>query len=259
MSKLANSLEELLSTFKKLRNPDTGCPWDKEQDFKSIASCAIEEAYEVADAIEREDFESLKAELGDLLFQIVFHAEMAKEQNLFNLNEIVDELNSKLIRRHPHVFADSSTDTAKGSLEIWENVKAQERKDKNLDSILDDVATNLPSLTRAKKLQKRAKRVGFDWNDSDEVMKKLDEEIAELKFEHDKKSKAGISEEMGDIFFTLVNLSRYYDIEPEDVIRRTNLKFEKRFKDMENLSKDRGKTLDGMSLEEMEQLWQEVK
>ena len=124
MSKLANSLEELLSTFKKLRNPDTGCPWDREQDFKSIASCAIEEAYEVADAIEREDFESLKAELGDLLFQIVFHAEMAKEQNLFNLNEVVDELNSKLIRRHPHVFADSSTGTAEGSLEIWEDVKA---------------------------------------------------------------------------------------------------------------------------------------
>ena len=259
MSKLANSLEELLSTFQKLRNPDTGCPWDREQDFKSIASCAIEEAYEVADAIEREDFESLKAELGDLLFQIVFHAEMAKEQNLFSLSEVVDELNSKLIRRHPHVFADSSADTAEGSLEIWEDVKAQERKDKNLDSILDDVPSNLPSLTRAKKLQKRAKRVGFDWNDANEVMKKLDEEISELKFEHEKKSKAGISEEMGDIFFTLVNLSRYYDLEPEDVIRRTNLKFEKRFKDMENLSKERGNSLDDMSLEEMEQLWQEVK
>ena len=121
------------------------------------------------------------------------------------------------------------------------------------------MATNLPSLTRAKKLQKRAKRVGFDWNDANEVMKKLDEEISELKFEHEKKSKAGISEEMGDIFFTLVNLSRYYDIEPEDVIRKTNLKFEKRFKDMENLSKERGKNLDDMSLEEMEQLWQEVK
>ena len=128
-----------------------------------------------------------------------------------------------------------------------------------LNSILDDVPSNLPSLTRAKKLQKRAKRVGFDWNDANEVMKKLDEEISELKFEHEKKSKAGISEEMGDIFFTLVNLSRYYDIEPEDVIRRTNLKFEKRFKDMENLSKERGNSLDDMSLEEMEQLWQEVK
>ena len=259
MSKLDSKLKELIITFRKLRDPISGCPWDKEQDFKSIASSAIEESYEVADAIERENFEDLKAELGDLLFQIVFHSEMAREENLFTLEDVVDELNSKLIRRHPHIFDDGNAKDAKDSLRIWEDIKAKERSDKNLNSLMDDVPKNLPSLTRAKKLQKRATRVGFDWKNSEDIVAKVDEEIAELKIEEKKSNKDGIAEEIGDIFFTLIRLSGYYDLEPEDIIRKTNLKFENRFRKMENEAKSMKTSLDKMSLEELEQLWQRIK
>ena len=259
MDKLDSKLRELIITFRKLRDPVSGCPWDKEQDFKSIASCAIEESYEVADAIEREDFEDLKAELGDLLFQIVFHSEMAKEEDLFTIEDVIDELNSKLIRRHPHVFSDGNVKDAKDSLKIWEDVKAEERSSKNLDSAMDDVPKNLPSLTRTKKLQKRATRVGFDWENSKDIMAKIDEEIDELRIEEKNANKKGIAEEIGDIFFTLVRLSSYYDIEPEDIIRKTNLKFENRFRKMENEAKSMKTSLDKMNLEELERLWQKIK
>ena len=259
MGKLDSKLRELIITFRKLRDPVSGCPWDKEQDFKSIASCAIEESYEVADAIEREDFEDLKAELGDLLFQIVFHSEMAKEKDLFTIEDVIDELNSKLIRRHPHVFDDGNVKDAKDSLRIWEDVKAEERSSKNLDSVMDDVPKNLPSLTRTKKLQKRATRVGFDWSNSKQILEKIDEEIAELKDEDTKLNKEGIAEEIGDIFFTLIRLSGYHDLEPEDIIRKTNLKFENRFRKMENEAKSMKTDLDKMNLEELEKLWQKIK
>ena len=259
MGKLDSKLRELIITFRKLRDPVSGCPWDKEQDFKSIASCAIEESYEVADAIEREDFEDLKAELGDLLFQIVFHSEMAKEEDLFTIEDVIDELNSKLIRRHPHVFNDGNVKDAKDSLKIWEDVKAEERSSKNLDSAMDDVPKNLPSLTRTKKLQKRATRVGFDWKNSKDIMAKIDEEIEELRIEEKNANKKGIAEEIGDIFFTLVRLSSYYDIEPEDIIRKTNIKFENRFRKMENEAKSMKTSLDKMNLEELERLWQKIK
>ena len=259
MDKLDSKLRELIITFRKLRDPVSGCPWDKEQDFKSIASCAIEESYEVADAIEREDFEDLKAELGDLLFQIVFHSEMAKEKDLFTIEDVIDELNSKLIRRHPHVFNDGNVKDAKDSLKIWEDVKAEERSSKNLDSAMDDVPKNLPSLTRTKKLQKRATRVGFDWKNSKDIMAKIDEEIEELRIEEKNANKKGIAEEIGDIFFTLVRLSSYYDIEPEDIIRKTNIKFENRFRKMENEAKSMKTSLDKMNLEELERLWQKIK
>ena len=259
MSNLDSKLKELIITFRKLRDPISGCPWDKEQDFKSIASSAIEESYEVADAIEREDYEGLKAELGDLLFQIVFHSEMAKEKNLFTLEDIVDELNSKLIRRHPHVFGDGDVKDAKDSLRIWEDIKAEERSSKNLNSVMDDVPKNLPSLTRTKKLQKRATRVGFDWKNSEDIIAKVDEEIAELKAEIDKTNKDGIAEEIGDIFFTLIRLSGYYSLEPEDIIRKTNLKFENRFRKMENEAKSMNKSLEKMNLEELENIWQKIK
>ena len=154
MNKLDSKLEELIITFRKLRDPVSGCPWDKEQDFKSIASCAIEESYEVADAIERENFEDLKAELGDLFFQIIFHSEMAKEKDLFTIEDVIEELNLKLIRRHPHVFDDTNVKDAKDSLRIWEDIKAKERLGKKLDSVMDDIPKNLPGLTRTKKLQK---------------------------------------------------------------------------------------------------------
>ena len=259
MKELNEQLNILIKTFKELRNPESGCPWDREQTFKSIASCSIEEAYEVADAIEREDFDSLKSELGDLLFQVIFHAEMASEKEIFDLEDVIFELNDKLTRRHPHVFEDGSVSSAQDSLKIWEDIKAQERKEKKQDSLMDDVPVNLPSLSRAKKLQKRAARVGFDWQNSDRVFDKIDEEILELKNEKATEDKERISEEIGDIFFTLVNLTRHYDLDPEDIIRKANLKFEMRFRKMEQLAEQMNKRLDDMNLEQLEIMWQKVK
>ena len=259
MKELNEQLNILIKTFKELRNPESGCPWDREQTFKSIASCSIEEAYEVADAIEREDFDSLKSELGDLLFQVIFHAEMASEKEIFDLEDVVFELNDKLTRRHPHVFEDGSVSSAQDSLKIWEDIKAQERKEKKQDSLMDDVPVNLPSLSRAKKLQKRAARVGFDWQNSDRVFDKIDEEILELKNEKATEDKERISEEIGDIFFTLVNLTRHYDLDPEDIIRKANLKFEMRFRKMEQLAEQMNEKLDDMTLEQLEIMWQKVK
>ncbi len=259
MSKLTEEINNLLQTFKKLRDPSQGCPWDKEQDFKSIASCSIEEAYEVADAIEREDFNDLKEELGDLFFQIIFHSGMAEEKKLFNFEEVVKELNDKLIRRHPHVFDKKQEMSASESLEIWEKEKKKEREKKNLISLMDDIPKNLPSLTRAKKIQKRAKSVGFDWQNESDVIKKIDEEIDELKRAKVSQKKEDISEEIGDLFFTLVNLSRHYNLEPEDIIRKANLKFEKRFRKMEDEANKTKVNLEDLEINELETLWQKIK
>ena len=259
MNKLNEQLKELIVTFKTLRDPSNGCAWDREQTFKSIASCSIEEAYEVADAIEREDFTALKAELGDLLFQVVFHAEIANKEGLFDLTDVIAELNDKLIRRHPHVFSSNNAISASESLTIWEDIKAEERKNLKYDSLMDDVPRNLPSLTRAKKLQKRAARVGFDWPSSKDVMAKIDEELQELKIELEADNRENISEEIGDILFTLVNLTRHFDLEPEDIMRKSNLKFENRFRAMEDYAKDNNLALDTMSLEELEEIWQKIK
>ena len=259
MNKLSKELEELLSTFRSLRDPDTGCAWDREQTFKSIASCAIEEAYEVADAIDREDFKSLKSELGDLFFQVVFHAEMANEKGIFNLKDVINELNEKLVRRHPHVFSNQNALSSEESLTIWEDIKAQERKTQKLDSLMDDVPKNLPSLLRAKKLQKRAARVGFDWKDANKVIDKIEEELEELKIEHSKNNKDKLAEEVGDILFTIVNLTRHYDLDPEDIMRRSNLKFEQRFKAMEKYAEQNDLELKGMSVDQLENVWQKIK
>jgi ATP diphosphatase len=259
MSKLTEEINNLLQTFKKLRDPSQGCPWDKEQDFKSIASCSIEEAYEVADAIEREDFNDLKEELGDLFFQIIFHSGMAEEKKLFNFEEVVKELNDKLIRRHPHVFDKKQEMSASESLEIWEKEKKKEREKKNLISLMDDIPKNLPSLTRAKKIQKRAKSVGFDWQNENDVIKKIDEEIDELKRAKASQKKEDISEEIGDLFFTLVNLSRHYNLEPEDIIRKANLKFETRFRKMEDEANKTKVNLEDLEISELETLWQRIK
>ena len=259
MNKLSKELEELLSTFRSLRDPDTGCAWDREQTFKSIASCAIEEAYEVADAIDREDFKSLKSELGDLFFQVVFHAEMANEKGIFNLKDVINELNDKLVRRHPHVFSNEKALSSEESLTIWEDIKAQERKTQKLDSLMDDVPKNLPSLLRAKKLQKRAARVGFDWKDANKVIDKIEEELEELKIEHSKNNKDKLAEEVGDILFTIVNLTRHYDLDPEDIMRRSNLKFEQRFKAMEKYAEQNNLELKSMSVDQLENVWQKIK
>ena len=259
MNKLNEQLTKLIETFKSLRDPKNGCAWDKEQTFKSIASCSIEEAYEVADAIEREDFQALRSELGDLLFQVVFHAEMADEKELFDLTDVITELNDKLIRRHPHVFSNKSAISASESLSIWENIKAEERKELKYSSLMDDVPKNLPSLIRAKKLQKRAARIGFDWLESKQVMAKIEEEVQELQIEHDANNKANISEEIGDILFTIVNLSRHFDLDPEDIMRKSNLKFENRFRAMEDYAERNKIFLENMNLEELESIWQKIK
>ena len=259
MNKLTDEINNLLQTFKKLRDPSQGCPWDKEQDFKSIASCSIEEAYEVADAIEREDFNDLKEELGDLFFQIIFHSGMAEEMKLFNFEEVVKELNDKLIRRHPHVFDKKQEMSASESLEIWEKEKKKEREKKNLISLMDDIPKNLPSLTRAKKIQKRAKSIGFDWQNENDVIRKIDEEIDELKRAKVSQKKEDISEEIGDLFFTLVNLSRHYNLEPEDIIRKANLKFETRFRKMEDEANKTKVSLKDLGINELETLWQKIK
>ena len=259
MNKLNEQLTKLIETFKSLRDPKNGCAWDKEQTFKSIASCSIEEAYEVADAIEREDFQALRSELGDLLFQVVFHAEMADEKELFDLTDVITELNDKLIRRHPHVFSNKSAISASESLSIWENIKAEERKELKYSSLMDDVPKNLPSLIRAKKLQKRAARIGFDWLESKQVMAKIEEEVRELQIEHDANNKANISEEIGDILFTIVNLSRHFDLDPEDIMRKSNLKFENRFRAMENYAERNKISLENMNLEELESIWKKIK
>jgi MazG family protein len=259
MNKLNEQLTKLIETFKSLRDPKNGCAWDKEQTFKSIASCSIEEAYEVADAIEREDFQALRSELGDLLFQVVFHAEMADEKELFDLTDVITELNDKLIRRHPHVFSNKSAISASESLSIWENIKAEERKELKYSSLMDDVPKNLPSLIRAKKLQKRAARIGFDWLESKQVMAKIEEEVRELQIEHDANNKANISEEIGDILFTIVNLSRHFDLDPEDIMRKSNLKFENRFRAMEDYAERNKIFLENMNLEELESIWQKIK
>ena len=259
MNKLTEEINNLLQTFRKLRDPLQGCPWDKEQDFKSIASCSIEEAYEVADAVEREDFNDLKEELGDLFFQIIFHSGMAEEKELFNFEEVVKELNDKLIRRHPHVFDNKQEMSASESLEIWEKEKKREREKKNLTSLMDDIPKNLPSLTRAKKIQKRAKSVGFDWQNENDVIRKIDEEIDELKRAKASKNKEDISEEIGDLFFTLINLSRHYKLEPEDIIRKANLKFETRFRKMEDEANKTKVNLEDLEINELETLWQKIK
>ena len=259
MKKLPDSLNELLQTYEKLRDPVTGCPWDRVQNFKSIADCTIEEAYEVVDAIEREDFSDLKSELGDLLFQIIFHAGMAEEKKKFNLQDVVEEINSKLVRRHPHIFGDANAETAEESLMLWEQIKTKERGEKKLTSLLDDVPKNLPSLARARKLQKRASTVGFDWKDDKKVLLKLEEEIEELKHEVKKQDKANMKDEIGDIFFTLVNLCRHLGFNAEDIVKQSNNKFELRFKKMEQIVLRKNDKLEDLTLDELEELWEIAK
>ncbi|MFS2317627.1 nucleoside triphosphate pyrophosphohydrolase [Maricaulis sp. D1M11] len=253
-------IEELLSIMARLRDPDTGCPWDVEQDFKSIAPYTIEEAYEVADAIEREDHAELKDELGDLLLQVVFHAQMAKEAGLFDFDDVARSINDKMIRRHPHVFGDAATRDSDTQTEEWEAQKARERSARNKgESALDDVPVGLPALKRAQKLQKRAARVGFDWPDADRVLEKVDEELAELREAITEKSAAHIEEELGDFLFVITNLGRKLDVDVDASARGANAKFERRFRYIETQLKTQGRTTDDASLDEMEALWSDAK
>ena len=252
--------DRLKEIMVRLRDPNGGCPWDVEQTFATIAPYTIEEAYEVADAIERGDMGELKTELGDLLFQVVFHARMAEEQGLFAYDDVAEAMCDKLVRRHPHVFADEDPQISGPAQKLrWEDIKAAERASKAQHGVLDDVPVGLPALHRAAKLTKRAARVGFDWPSTDEVFDKLDEEVAELKAEIAAGDLDKAREEMGDLLFVMANLARKLGVEPEDALRGANAKFVRRFGFIEaELAKD-GRTPDQSDLAEMDGLWDAAK
>jgi len=251
----------LLEVMARLRDPNSGCPWDVEQDFSTIAPYTIEEAYEVADAIDRGDMAELKEELGDLLFQVAFHSQMAAEAGAFEFRDVVAAVVDKMVRRHPHVFGDAAIEDAEAQTEAWEAHKAKERAAKGRDAgLLDDVPKALPALMRAAKLQKRAARVGFDWPEARQALDKVQEEMAELAeavTELDDPEK--IREELGDLLFVYSNLARKLDVDPEDALRRANGKFERRFRYIERALAEQGRTPDDASLEEMDALWNAAK
>ncbi len=260
------SIQHLVEIMRALRDPDSGCPWDLEQDFQSLIPYTIEEAYEVADAIERSDIDDIKSELGDLLFQIIFYSQLAQEQQKFDFNDVVESINDKLTRRHPHVFADAKVKDAEEQAEEWEKIKQQERKTKAASSSatlshLDDVSRTLPSLMRAEKLQKRAAKEGFDWPNINGVMAKVVEELAEVQQELDAKVQEHekLEGEIGDLFFSCINLSRHAGVDAEQSLRKANLKFERRFRSVEKLAAAKNQQINEMSVEELETLWQEVK
>ena len=253
-------IERLLEIMRRLRDPDTGCPWDIEQDFDTIAPYTIEEAYEVADAIQRRDWAELEGELGDLLLQSVYHTQMGAEAGHFTFHSVVRNISNKMVTRHPHVFGDESRDkSAEQQTRDWEAIKAAERAGKAQQGTLDGVAIGLPALLRAYKLQKRAARVGFDWPSTDEVIDKITEEAAELVEARDTLSQEEIEEEFGDMLFVMANLGRHLGIEPEAALRAANAKFTRRFEGIETRLAAMGKTPADSDLEEMDSLWEAVK
>jgi len=256
-----SDIQELLAIMRRLRDPKGGCPWDLEQDFTSIAPYTIEEAYEVASAIEDKDYPALKDELGDLMLQVVFHSQMADEKGLFSFPDVVQAICEKMIRRHPHVFARGAADTSEAVREAWEDIKRQERARKAVapESLLDDVPAALPALMRAVKLQNRAAQVGFDWPSAVTVADKIAEESRELAEAADSGEHHHVAEEFGDLLFAMANLARHLKLDPEDALRAANAKFVRRFKSIEAGLQARGKTPEQSTLEEMEALWQDAK
>jgi ATP diphosphatase len=254
-----SSITRLLQIMARLRDPQRGCPWDLEQTFRTIAPYTIEEAYEVADAIEREDLAALRGELGDLLFQVVFHAQMASEQGAFAFDDVVAAICDKLERRHPHVFGDARIDSAAAQTVAWEEQKRLERERAGA-SVLDDVPLALPALTRANKLGKRAALVGFEWPDVAGALDKLDEELGELRKEVAARAgEAEITNELGDVLFCVVNICRYLKVDPETALRGANAKFERRFGYVEQRLREQGRSASEATLEEMDRLWEEGK
>jgi nucleoside triphosphate diphosphatase len=262
---LDSAIRRLVEVMAKLRSPDGGCPWDLEQNFLTIAPYTIEEAYEVADAIERQDMAALRDELGDLLLQVVFHARMAQEAGQFDLRQVADGISEKMVRRHPHVFGDTVVKTAEAQTQAWEEHKENERRAQaessgQRPSTLDGVAVGLPALLRALKLQRRAARVGFDWPDARDVLAKMQEELDEIRAELDGGRKPDrVLDEVGDLLFVCANLARHLDVDPEAALRHANGKFERRFRHVEQRLADQGRSLAGSTLDEMEALWQEAK
>jgi len=266
----AYAVDDLLYLMERLRDPETGCPWDLEQDFHSIVPHTLEEAYEVADVIERQDFAKLPAELGDLLFQVVYYSQMADEESRFNFADVVDTCVRKLVRRHPHVFPDGELRSQRtaGAVESqaieqqWQQIKAQERAEqqgKPPASVLDGIALNMPSLTRAVKLQKSAAKVGFDWKALAPVLDKIQEEIAELQEAIGEQDRNAIEHELGDVLFSVCNLARFVDVEPEQALRLTNQRFYQRFNYIEQRLAEQGRDITDCDLATLESLWDAAK
>jgi len=258
LARNAAATQAVLDVMARLRDRERGCPWDIEQNFRTIAPYTIEEAYEVADAIERDDLKALKEELGDLLFQVAFHARMAEEQGAFDFADVAQALADKMIERHPHVFSEAGDGrTAEQQTVAWETLKAEKRAASGA-SLLDDVAMALPALMRAEKLTKRAARINFDWPTPDEVLEKLEEELAELHDARLREDHEALTEEMGDILFVMANLARKLRVDPEEALRRANAKFVRRFQYIERRLAEAGRT-GPQPLDEMEALWLEAK
>lgn len=247
------TLNDLIHVMAELRNPDGGCPWDLAQDFKSIAPYTLEEAYEVADAIDRDDMKDLREELGDLLLQPIYHAQMACESGHFDIHDVIHDITAKMIARHPHVFGDAKAHSASDVNKIWDEKKSQEKQNNN--SILEGIPQNLPSLLRASKLTKKAAKVGFEWPDIHGALDKLEEEIKEIREAIDNKQQSEQEEELGDVLFVLANLGRMLGINAEEALRKANKKFENRFNGMEEEFKLKNQLISDASLTQMEQSW----
>jgi tetrapyrrole methylase family protein / MazG family protein len=253
-----DAFRKLVDLMARLRAPD-GCPWDRKQTPGSLTPFLIEECYEVVDALEEGSSDGIREELGDLLFQIVFHARIAEEEGRFTINDVINGIHEKMVRRHPHVFGNEQCATDKEVLANWEEIKKKEKGYEERRSILEGVPRNLPALLRAHRLQERASRAGFDWNHLNEALPKLDEEIAEFKDSLREESAGKVEEELGDLFFTLVNISRFLGVDPEEALRKTISKFVHRFRFIEEHAANAGRSLNDMTLEEMDSLWQKAK
>ena len=255
-----SSITTLLETMRMLRDKDNGCPWDIEQTLESLSPCVIEEAYEVSDAIAKKDYGNLKEELGDVLLQVIFQAEIANELKLFNFDEIVDTLNKKLIRRHPHVFKDAPKPlSAQEQTQAWDAIKAQEKNQEDASDTFGDIPASLPPILKAKKIQKKASKKGFDWKASIDVIEKVEEELKELKLEIQQNNNENIKDELGDLLFSIVNLSRHLELDASEAINQANHKFVKRFRLMEaEISKD-NQEIDNLTSDELEEFWVRIK
>ncbi len=268
----SKDISRLIEIMAALRTPETGCPWDLEQDFASIVPYTLEEAYEVADAIERQDLDDLRDELGDLLLQVVFHSRMAEEQGAFAFGDVVEAITKKMIRRHPHVFGPDAVRGAKLAKGMWDTIKAEEKAERRAERLargidpedhgkgfLDGIPPALPALVRALKLQEKAARVGFDWKEAAPILAKIEEELGELHEAVDDGDKAAMTDEFGDVLFALVNYGRHLGIDAEAALRQTNEKFRRRFHHIERCLGETGSSLEAASLDEMEMFWQQAK
>jgi len=263
---LEYDLDDLIELMSRLRDPKDGCPWDIAQSYADIAPSTIEEAYEVADCIERGNFDDLREELGDLLFQTVFYSQLASEEERFDLKDVISTLVSKLVRRHPHVFPDGNLSSRAADRKAepqvkktWEALKSIEREGKGLRSAMDDIPLNLPALTRSQKVQKRAASLGFDWSTAEQVLPKIEEELEELRQAMDGDSEEQVKEELGDLIFSCVNLSRKLNLNSEQILRQSQTKFEKRFRKVEQLIDNKGLKISELSTDQLEEYWEQAK